>query len=307
MSQSENGCFRSTGEEKAQAALFTLQYAVLPGTTAANSRRLSRSPDKEGSYIESTSEHRTIRDGLRARHEKVAPGRQTTPTRRKSSLNGGQSPKRSNMKTIRILGLAAVAATAIMAFAGTASASASLTARGCEGANGRENCREVSAGTTFTASSTNVTLSNGALTNTCTMVVEGEITDPQSTSGADPLAGNVIGATFTSCTLASVTPQRLPWGLETSEAEFPNGKVRGAHVTLAVGGLVGNCRFQEDATHTITMIWSNADPSRVTLGGTMAKTGGTSLCGGEGSISGTVTLTSVHDPEMEGSNNIIID
>lgn len=211
------------------------------------------------------------------------------------------------MKTIRILGLAAVAATAIMAFAGTASASASLTARGCEGANKRENCRPVSAGTTFSASSTNVTLSNGLITNTCTMVVEGEITDPESTGGADPLAGNITGASFTSCTLASVTPHRLPWGLETSETEFPNGKVRGAHVTLAVGGSIGNCRFEEDATHTITMKWNNGDPSSVTLGGTMVRAGTNALCGTEGSISGTVTLTSVSDPEMPASNNIKID
>jgi hypothetical protein len=211
------------------------------------------------------------------------------------------------MKTIRILGLAAVAAMAVMAFAGTASASASLTARVCEGETRRENCRVATNGTTFTAESTNVTLSNGALTNTCTMVVEGKITDNQSTSGADPLAGEVTGASFTSCSLASVTSQRLPWGLETSEAEFPNGKVRGAHVTLAVGGLIGNCRFQEDATHTITMQWNNGMPSSVTLGGTMARVGGSSLCGGEGSISGTVGLTEVNDPEMPGSNNIILD
>jgi hypothetical protein len=47
-----NGCFRSTDEEKAQAALFTLQYAVLPGAAAASSRRLSSFPRQGGQLFE---------------------------------------------------------------------------------------------------------------------------------------------------------------------------------------------------------------------------------------------------------------
>lgn len=51
MSQS-TGCFRSTDEEKAQAALFTLQCAVLPGATAASSRRHASSTRQGGQLFE---------------------------------------------------------------------------------------------------------------------------------------------------------------------------------------------------------------------------------------------------------------
>lgn len=60
MSQS-NGCFRSTDEEKAQAALFPLQYAVLPGATAASSRLASPVHPRQGGGAYSSRPQRTER------------------------------------------------------------------------------------------------------------------------------------------------------------------------------------------------------------------------------------------------------
>jgi hypothetical protein len=211
------------------------------------------------------------------------------------------------MKIAKMLGIAVFASLALMASVGVASAFA-LQVKSCEN-NTAATCKKASVGTTFSAEGTNIKLSNGFLTNTCTGKLSGSVTDPESTEAKDLITASISSAAFEPCNLAKVTVAGLPWTLETNSAEFPKGKVTGVHVTLAVP-FVGNCTFAEDATHTITGTWTNGSgttKSSITLGGTMVKTEGPSGCGSEGSISGTVTLTKVSDPNNTKANNLRIE
>jgi hypothetical protein len=164
-------------------------------------------------------------------------------------------------------------------------------------------------GTTFSAEGSNVQLSNGFLTNTCTGTLSGSVTDAESTSAADKITASLSSAAFESCNLATVHVAGLPWTLETNTGEFPAGRVTGVHVTLTVP-FIGTCTFAEDSTHTITGTWTNGSgttKSSVTLGGSMVKTEGPSGCGSTGSISGKLTLTKVSDPNNTKANNLRIE
>jgi hypothetical protein len=205
------------------------------------------------------------------------------------------------MRIVKMLGLAC-AACALMVAVGAASASA-LTVTSCEGT---ANCKTTAVNTTFKATSSNVKLSNGFLTNTCSSELAGKVTDVSSTSGSDPIDADITSASFSPCNLAPVHVAGLPWTLTTNSVEFPKGKVSGVHVTLTVP-FVGTCTFAQDATHNITLTWTNASKSTVTLGGALIKTSGPAGCGSEGAISGTYTISSVVDPGYAKANNLVID
>jgi len=210
------------------------------------------------------------------------------------------------VKSIKTFGLSGFAMLTLTAFVRVSSASASLHIRTCEGENKRTNCQRTTTGTEVHAFGEEIKLSNGLITNTCNANLTAEVTNTGTTSESENLVAPVFNVTFIECSLAEVRTLNEPWELTTNGSEFPGGKISGVEATLDVP-LVGECRFGQDATHKITGEWINGDTSRVKLGGSVVKRAGSLLCGGEGTLTGTLIVTEVNDPEVPNATNALID
>jgi hypothetical protein len=225
------------------------------------------------------------------------------------------------VRSIKMLGLVACTACAAMALIGASSASA-LTVESCMTGPLPQECKAATTGASpakFTANGTNVTLSNGFLTNTCKKSsVGGSVIDNSSASGSDMLEADITSASFTECNVAPVKVENLSWTLLTTSVLFleagmgilqentgrsASNKVK---VTLEVGGFIGNCTFEEDSTHHVEGFWTNAAMSRVELTGSLKKVAGSALCGSEGEITGVYEVATVTDPNLPNALNIQI-
>ena len=189
------------------------------------------------------------------------------------------------MKYAKMLGLLAVAVTALMAFAGVASATI-LTSP---------------AGTTYTstikATSTESSLDGAFVTVTCKhSAVEGKV----ESHGAGVTAGGKISSlTFTECNFPTTVKKAGSLEIHTTKVTDANGEVTepvngngtltstGAEIEIATS--VGTCIFTTSATDVGTV-----------TGGTTAKldiasakiprTGGNFLCGSSGTWTGSYTI-----------------
>lgn len=182
------------------------------------------------------------------------------------------------MKYLKILGLAAIAAAAMMAFAGSASAT-ELT---CNKAG--EKC---AAGTTIHAvSEGHAVLDNEALGNVeCNSTVEGSLTEPgtPTTTASGPIKAG--GLTFTNCTSAVVqvlNQGTLEIHTQGSTANH-NGTLTssGAEVTVEKFGF--HCIFSTNNTDLGTVTGSGTTGATATLdiSANIPRTGGRSglFCG----------------------------
>ena len=187
------------------------------------------------------------------------------------------------MKQARVVGLLAIAVTALMAFAGSASATI-LTSP---------------AGTTYTstikATSTETSLDGVFVTVTCAhSAVEGKVERHGASVTAE---GKVNSLTFSSCNYPTTVKKAGSLEIHTQNeggAANNNGTLTSTGAEIEIATSVGTCIF------TTSIFTPDAtDLGRVT-GGTTAKfditaatirrTGGNILCGWEGEWTGSYTI-----------------
>jgi len=199
--------------------------------------------------------------------------------------------KEKSMKYAKMLGLLAVAATALMAFASPALATFATSP----------------ANTTYTgkvkATSTNTVLTNSSTIGTVKCghsEVEGEITS-HSTTSTVTLIGHITKLTFTSCTGGEPTsPVATPGTLEVhtfSGSSDGNGTAtsNGAVVTIHKT-LVGTCVFKTKATDIGKVVGSKNNGGKTAIleigSQPIPQESGNPFCPASATWTGTYTVTS---------------
>jgi hypothetical protein len=180
------------------------------------------------------------------------------------------------MKYIKMLGLLAVAAAALMAFAGTASA-VQLTSP---------------AGTTYTgkikASSTDSVLHGSFTSVSCAEAgVEGEV----ESHGGSTVSGPIKTLSFGDCTGGEVTTVKNAGTLSINS----KGEVFSTGAEVKVHTSVGECIFTTSGTKVGTFTSSPTSTSHATMSMSSAsipRTGGSFFCGSSGVWTGSYTVTS---------------
>ena len=176
------------------------------------------------------------------------------------------------MKYVKMLGLLAVAAAALMAFAGTATA-ASVTS---------------SEGTTpnIVASSTNSELDGAFVTVKCgTSTVEGNV----ESHGGSTVGGNVDHLTFGSCNYEVTITSA---GSLTVEPVSPtgNGTVKSTGANISIHTSVGTCTFTTNGTDVGTLTGGTGAVMNINSA-KIPRTGGNFLCGSTGTWTGKYTVS----------------
>jgi hypothetical protein len=183
------------------------------------------------------------------------------------------------MKYAKMLGLLAVAAAALMAFAGTASATV-LTSP---------------SGTTYTstikAESEGATSLDGAFTTvTCNKsTVEGKV---ESHGAAVTAGGKISSLTFTECNYP--TTVKAAGSLEIHGLGSSNGTLTSSGASIEIATSVGTCVFTTTNTDVGTLTGSTTTGGNATLDIASAKiprTGGNFLCGSSGTWTGAYKVT----------------
>ncbi len=178
------------------------------------------------------------------------------------------------MKYVKMLGLLAVAAAALMAFAGTASAT-SLTSP---------------LGTTYTeeivATSTNSELDGAFVTVKCGhSEAKGEIT---AHGGEAPVSGDITSLTFTECNYPTTVESAGTLSINSENKVTSNG----AKVSIATS--VGTCVFTTNNTSVGTL--AEGENAALNINSSkIPRTGGNFLCGSSGTWTGSYDLTTPND------------
>jgi hypothetical protein len=178
------------------------------------------------------------------------------------------------MRYVKTLGLLAVAAAALMAFAGTASATA-LTSP---------------AGTTYTgavrATSSSTSLHGPFITVSCThSTAEGKV---EAHGASVTAAGKVSGLTFTGCNYP-VTVKKA--GALEVHSGSPS-RVTSSGAEVAIHTSVGECVFSTVNTAIDIGQFTGGTPARHDIDSvTIPRTGGSFFCGTAGEWTGSYTIT----------------
>ena len=177
------------------------------------------------------------------------------------------------MKYIKMLGLLAIAAAALMAFAGTASAS---TLTSPEGTTYTGN---------FTATSTNLELHGSFVTIKCT---HPEMKGSVEQHGAANAGGKISSLTFTGCNYPTTV---------TAGGIMVFTSANGALWSLLAWHLhtsVGTCTFTTNNTPIGTLV--EGKNAYISINSAkIPRTGGNFLCGSSGTLTGTYDLTTPND------------
>jgi hypothetical protein len=174
------------------------------------------------------------------------------------------------MKYLKMLGLLAVAAAAMMAFAGVASAT-TLTSP---------------AGTAYTstlkATSTSSTLHGSFISVTCKhSAVEGKV---ESHGASVTAGGKVTGLTFSECT-DPVTVKK-----EGSLEVHSNGRVTSTGAEIIIHTSVGECVFTTSGTDI--GLFTGGTPAKLDIDSVaIPRTGGSFFCGSSGEWTGSYSVT----------------
>jgi hypothetical protein len=189
------------------------------------------------------------------------------------------------MKYVKILGLLAVAAAALMAFAGTASADQVSTTTG--GAAATPTIHAVSEGG-------HVSLANSNANIECASTVEGTVT---SHGAGKPVVGSIEAKnlTFTGCTNGWTVTTNAGGTLSVTSTGGHNGTVtsNGATVTAVLHTIFGDitCRYSTSNTHIGTVTGGN--PATLKITGSIPFHSGGGLCGsGSSQWTGNYVTTS---------------
>ncbi|MDQ3724769.1 MAG: hypothetical protein M3335_02580 [Actinomycetota bacterium] len=206
------------------------------------------------------------------------------------------------MKYVKTLGLAAVAAMALMAFFGASSASATVLCKttiteGCVSSG-----QHYPAGTQIVATSTNTKLTAGSATVSCAhSEVKGKTSNTGSAS--ETVFGPISTLTFTTCssTVHVLNPGSLEVHHLNKTAEKPRqmGSLTSKNAAVTVNIFGVSCVYGTSAAGTnLGVITDNAgsNPSTTTvdIATTVERKEGGFLCPSTGVWEGTYTITSPH-------------
>ena len=197
------------------------------------------------------------------------------------------------MKYVKMLGLLAVAAAAMMAFAGVASATTVTSP----------------AGTTYTstvkASAGSTELHGEAFSVSCaSSTVEGKV---ESHGAGITIGGNIDSLVFASCNFP-VTVLKAG-SLEVHEKQGGNGFVgtltsTGAEITIH-GPFGINCLYKTNATDIGTLTGSGTTKATAKLdidSSLIPRTGDSAFCGANGEWTGSYTVNTPDYLDVEGQN-----
>jgi hypothetical protein len=182
------------------------------------------------------------------------------------------------MKYIKTLGLLAVAAAALMAFAGTASATY-LTSTG-------------GATPSITATAGPTSLDGAFSTVTCQ---SSEVASAVGAHGAGvPASGKVTTLDFRECNFpVTVDPAKMGTLSVHGTTTTGNGTLTSSGAEVAIHTSVGTCVFTTSNTDIGTVTGSNITGGHAVLDitGKIPRTGGNFLCGSSGTWTGSYTIT----------------
>jgi hypothetical protein len=181
------------------------------------------------------------------------------------------------MKYVKMLGLLAVAAAALMAFVGTASATTITSSAG--------------ATPTIEAESTNGKLHGAFITVECSKsTVKGAVEQ----HGAGVTAkGNISNLTFTGCNYATTVIKAGSLEVH-GTSTTGNGTLTSTGAEIKIHTSVGECIFTTSATDIGTLTGSNVTKGNAVLdiaSSSIPRTGGSFFCGSSGTWTGTYTVT----------------
>jgi hypothetical protein len=183
------------------------------------------------------------------------------------------------MKYMKMLGLLAVAAAALMAFAGTAAADTITSDTGET--------------PTLKATSSNATLHNGVGTISCSSAVEGHVTDH---GPGKHVTGTITTLTFDPCVGGSVHNATILPGILTLNVTSTNhGTLSSseANVTVTMFGVL--CGYSTNNTEIGTV--EGGTHAVLNIKATLTRTHGSFFCGGTGNWTGNYTVnhpTNIH-------------
>jgi hypothetical protein len=182
------------------------------------------------------------------------------------------------MKYVKMLGLLAVAAAALMAFAGSASATEITSSEGST--------------PNIVATSTNSKLDGSFVTVECGhSKVEGNV---ESHGAGVTAKGNVDFLSFTSCNynVTITAPGSLEVHADTTiPVQTGDGTVTSSNASISIHTSVGTCVFTTSGTDVGTL--HGGENAEMTMNGAkIPRTGGNFLCGSSGTWTGTYQVTS---------------
>ncbi|MGN6216848.1 MAG: hypothetical protein ACTHN7_07820 [Solirubrobacterales bacterium] len=192
------------------------------------------------------------------------------------------------MKYVKMLGLAAIAAAALMAFVGASSASA--TTLTC----GSESC---AAGTTIKSVSEGKAVLDAPFGNVeCESTVEGHTTNAEEKGTAGNADGPITSLTFTPCNSGNTVKVLKAGSLSIASAGESNGTLSSSGSEVEVIHLGVQCIFTTSNTTLGTVTGSNTTGGNATLDikATIPRTGGSggAFCGSSAPWTGSYKVTS---------------
>jgi hypothetical protein len=185
------------------------------------------------------------------------------------------------MKYIKMLGLAAVAAAALMAFAGTASAT-KLYSGGTQKL----------AGTTIESSltgSASLETTEGTVLNTCT---GGSVKGKTSNSEGASISGSIESLTWTGCTKTTHTIKN--GSLEIAYTSGLNGSVTGKGSEVTIDGIFGaSCVYGTGSGTALgTLVGSTTGNATLAIKATVPRISGGFICPSQAVWNASYTVTS---------------
>lgn len=186
------------------------------------------------------------------------------------------------MKHLKMLGLCAVAATALMAFAATAQATVVTAPAGTQMKKG-EFVKGELAGT--------ASLDGAFVTITCNKASgEGIITNEGS--AATTVQGEIFLGTFSECNFPVTVNSTGTSEVHTAGASANgNGTLTSTGAVVTISTSIGNCVFTTNATDLGEVV--GGSPAKLNFNSAkIPRTGGNFLCGSSGTLTGSMVVTS---------------
>lgn len=208
---------------------------------------------------------------------------------------------------IKLLCSAIVATLMLALTLGATSASATLHIESC--AEGGEECKPSSFGTTFTISSEDFMMvaaekeEEGKEDDECNMVMKAKVTDSTSEGAEDPMSFSIEAVTFSSCTAGAIEAPTLPWTWSADQPSYE--KDDGGRVVSALIYRPGSgCYYGTTLTDIVRVVHLD-DPPTPKYEGNLLYEGGV-FCLHLTRVLATDTVTTVNDPNFAEATTIEI-
>lgn len=177
------------------------------------------------------------------------------------------------MRYLKMIGFVAVVA-ALMTFAGSASANPLTSPEG------------TSYTSTIKAESSNFKLHGPFVTVECSQSsFEGKVESHSTTTAG----GKLSSWAFSGCNYP--VEVKKPGSLELHATGAGNATVTSTGAEISIATSIGPCVFTTSATDTGTLTGSNATNATLDLSGSLPRTNGNSLCGSQGTLTGSYKVT----------------